>query len=212
MQVTQVQQQTSFGGDMLQSAATRGVRDLMGKELDKHFSFKPMNVPKVDFFSYENIFGLDSEYHAGSIKQVLGTAQGRNELKQLVQYNFTAPKSGPQSLKEFAAKTLYGANASIITKPLAEGKVFTAASKLGGLGLGVAPVIAKTANVFNTTHSVTQAAGTFAKEAVKETTAWEVGTIAYAVGKALLPVAGLRVVAALASMAFASNATRRVLD
>jgi len=213
MQVAQVQQrQASFGGDMLQSAATRGTRDFLGQELDKHCAFKPLNVPKVDCLTYNNILGVGAGYTKTPVQKVLGTEAGRTFLKQGIQRNFSAPRTAPASLKEFAAKTLYGANANVITAPLSDGKVFTAASKVGGLAFGVAPVFTKTANVFNTTHSVSQAMGTFAKEATKEATAWEVGSIGYIIGQALVPLAGLRVMAALASMAFASTATKRLMD
>lgn len=211
MQVTSIQNRNSFAQDATNSAVERATRDAVGAGLDSLVKSAPVKVAQVAAVGYGEMLGLGREVLPGNPFQYMATPEGREMYRGMVQLNTMGQKQLPKSMKEFAAKTLYGANAAAITAPLAEGKVFTAASKVAGLGLGVAPVISKTAQAYKSTDSVVSAAGTFAKEGAKELVSWEAGTIAWKVAQAITPLKGVQVLASLAAMAATSTAVKRIL-
>lgn len=222
------QPEKTFTDSFIETAALRGVRDLAGQTLDNHFRFPKVCNPvfqaaakRINAFSaqaqgYGSLFGIATgKFQVGSLaeaKELLGTTEGRQAIKEAIKGNFATLQTPETTLKAYATKTLLADNVATVTNPFSQGRLFTAAGKFLGAYWSVKSVAKTTIKAYDQSNSITHAARVLLKESTKSLVAWEVGSIGYLLGAALVPVAGFQVIASLAMMALGSAAVKKILN
>jgi hypothetical protein len=169
---------------------------------------------------WDHILGIQNNQVA--ISEIIGSG-GIRKYVQAVSQNLGGFRPGniANNVREigsvggFVQNTLVGGNVSSIAQALSTGRrIFTAGASGVGLGLMGFSVLDKTAKVYH--HEKSQEDGslgsqlntlgktavTFASQGAKHLVSWEASGIGFALGAALVPVAGL--VAPLAGIALGS--------
>ncbi len=130
------------------------------------------------------------------------TKEGMGLVKKTAVNNFKTVKFCPE---QYFTKTVIADNLKNITTPMAQGKVFTACSKLFGPVMACASVVLKTGKTYNQSGSATETVKTFGKECGKSFIAWEAGKLGLMFGSILLPVGIISVISRIAFAGLAST-------